>query len=153
MFGGLWGGCWVFCCFCNFGTFFFLYLFILFIHLGCLGLVVAHGLSCSAARGILVSRPGIEPASPALQGRFLTTGPPGKSHWQIFLMFALIQWCGFSHLLLHSAHCDITCRKTSGRLHSTHERKERVIPGPPLRATDVIANVIATTVSLESDRP
>ena len=31
------------------------------------------------ACGILVPRPGIEPSSPALQGRFLTTGSPGKS--------------------------------------------------------------------------
>ena len=38
--------------------------------------VVAHGLSCSAACGILVRGPGIEPMSPALQGGFLTTGPP-----------------------------------------------------------------------------
>ena len=40
----------------------------------------AHGLSsCPVACGILVPQPGIEPASPALEGRFLTTGPPGKS--------------------------------------------------------------------------
>ena len=39
---------------------------------------VAHGLNCSAACGILVPPPGIEPKSPALQGGFLTTGPPGK---------------------------------------------------------------------------
>ena len=45
--------------------------------------VVAHGLSCPTACGILVPRQGIEPASPALEGRFLTTGPPGKSP-QIF---------------------------------------------------------------------
>ena len=42
-------------------------------------LVVVPGLSCSAACGILVPRSGIEPMSPALQGRFLTTGPPVKS--------------------------------------------------------------------------
>ena len=30
------------------------------------------------ARGILVPGPGFEPASPALKGVFLTTGPPGK---------------------------------------------------------------------------
>ena len=41
--------------------------------------VVARGLSCPAACGILVSRPGIEPTSPALEGELLTTGPPGKS--------------------------------------------------------------------------
>ena len=29
--------------------------------------------------GVLVPRPGIEPMSPALEGRFVTTGPPGKS--------------------------------------------------------------------------
>ena len=36
-------------------------------------------LSCSAACGILVSQPGIEPVSPVLQGGFLTIGPPEKS--------------------------------------------------------------------------
>ena len=39
----------------------------------------AHRLSCPKACGILVPRPGIKPASPALAGGFLTTGPPGKS--------------------------------------------------------------------------
>ena len=43
-------------------------------------LVVARGFSCSKACGILVPQPGIEPASLALSGEFLTTGPPGKSH-------------------------------------------------------------------------
>ena len=32
------------------------------------------------ACGILVPQPRIEPESPALQGRFLTPGPPGKPH-------------------------------------------------------------------------
>ena len=41
--------------------------------------VVPRGLSCPTACGILVPRPGIEPASPALEGMFFTTGPPGKS--------------------------------------------------------------------------
>ena len=36
-------------------------------------------ISCSTACQILVSRPGIQSGSPALQGRFLTTGLPGKS--------------------------------------------------------------------------
>ena len=31
------------------------------------------------ACGILVSRLGIEPSPPALEGKVLTTGPPGKS--------------------------------------------------------------------------
>ena len=38
--------------------------------------VMMHGLSCPAARGILVPQPGIEPMSPALAGGFLTTRPP-----------------------------------------------------------------------------
>ena len=48
-------------------------------------IVVLRGLSCSKAHGILVPWPGIEPMSPALQGRFLTTGLPGKSLTPIFL--------------------------------------------------------------------
>ena len=46
-------------------------------HLG--SVIVARGLSCFTACGILVPWSGIEPTSPALQGGFLTTGPPGKS--------------------------------------------------------------------------
>ena len=42
-------------------------------------LVAVHRLSCPAACPILVPRPGIEPASPALEGGFFTTAPPGKS--------------------------------------------------------------------------
>ena len=46
--------------------------------------VAVHGLSCSSTCGIFVPRPGIKPASPTLQGKFLTPGPPGKSlHGQI----------------------------------------------------------------------
>ena len=41
--------------------------------------VAACGLSWSTACGILVPSPGFEPMSPALEGRFLCTGPPGKS--------------------------------------------------------------------------
>ena len=45
--------------------------------------VAAGRLGCPTARGILVSRPGLELASFALQGRFLTTGSPEKSQeWQ-----------------------------------------------------------------------
>ena len=38
----------------------------------------AHKLSCPVACGILVLHLGIKLKSPALEGRFLTTGPPGK---------------------------------------------------------------------------
>ena len=40
--------------------------------------VVAHGPSCSVACGL--PRPGLEPMSPALAGRFSTTAPPGKPY-------------------------------------------------------------------------
>ena len=42
--------------------------------------VVAHVLSYSAACGVLVPQPGIEPTFPALQGGFVTPGPPGNPH-------------------------------------------------------------------------
>ena len=38
------------------------------------------GLSCPAECGIFISPPGMEPSPPALQGGFLTAGPPKKSH-------------------------------------------------------------------------
>ena len=41
--------------------------------------VAAHGLSCCATCRVLGPQPGIKPASPALEGGFLITGPPGKS--------------------------------------------------------------------------
>ena len=40
----------------------------------------AQGLSFFTACGILVPQPETEPMSPALQGRFLTAGPPEQSH-------------------------------------------------------------------------
>ena len=43
-------------------------------HLG--SVVAAHELSGPLACRILVPRPGIKPTSSALEGRFLTTGPP-----------------------------------------------------------------------------
>jgi len=46
--------------------------------------VVAHRLSCLATCGVLVPRPGVEPA-PALAGGFLTTGPPGK-YWSLLIL-------------------------------------------------------------------
>ena len=42
-------------------------------------IVGMHGLSCPAARGLLVPQPGVEPMAPALEGKLPTTGPPEKS--------------------------------------------------------------------------
>ena len=46
---------------------------------------VACGLSCFTPREILAKR--IELMSPALQGGFLSTGPPGKSLYHFFFRF------------------------------------------------------------------
>ena len=51
-------------------------------HMG--SVVVAHGLNCPTACGILVPRSGMEHTSPTLEGRFLTTGPPRKSQGATF---------------------------------------------------------------------
>ena len=45
-------------------------------HVG--SIVAAYGFNCSAAHGISVLQPEIKLASLALQGGFLTTGPPQK---------------------------------------------------------------------------
>ena len=50
-------------------------------------------LSCPAACGILLTLPGIEHVSPALQGRFLTTVPPGKSTINYFLIKVYTLFC------------------------------------------------------------
>ena len=42
-------------------------------------IVGAHGLNWPVARGTLVVGPSSKLMSPALAGRFLTTGPPGQS--------------------------------------------------------------------------
>ena len=57
----------------------FLFHFSVFVCLAVLGLSCGMWLSCPAACGILVPRPGIELSSPALEGRLSTTGLPGKS--------------------------------------------------------------------------
>ena len=62
-------GTWDLCC---------ILLNLLFWHLG--SVVAALRLSCPMACGILVPRPGVTPTSPALQGEFLTPGPPGSPH-------------------------------------------------------------------------
>ena len=46
-------------------------------------LFAACGFSCPMACGIF-PQTGTEPSSPALEGRFSTTEPPGKSHYILF---------------------------------------------------------------------
>ena len=56
--------------------------------------IAASMLSSSAACGILVPRPGIKLMYPALQGRFLTTGPPEKS--LSFYLGLSLSYCRYS---------------------------------------------------------
>ena len=56
--------------------------------------VGARALSCPEACGILVPRPRIEPASPALEGGFLPTGPPGKFQYHCLLSLTLAMLIG-----------------------------------------------------------
>ena len=52
-------------------------------------LVVACRPSCFVTCGILVPWPVIKRLSPVLQGRFLTTGPPGKSPDNVYCAYLL----------------------------------------------------------------
>ena len=58
----------------------------------------ACGLCCHKTFGILVPWPGIEPVSSALEGRFSTSGPLGKSPLARLncQVFQVIRWPGFS---------------------------------------------------------
>ena len=62
-------------------------------HVG-FSLVAVQGLNCPVTCGILVAQPGIEPVAPALEGGFLTTGPPGKSLLSRFLICILYSMLG-----------------------------------------------------------
>ena len=66
-----------------------------------------HGLHCSAACGILVPQPEVEPITPALQGGFLIPRPPGKSLVVIIYVSLISPNLG---LLLFSTHlCSACC--------------------------------------------
>ena len=52
--------------------------------------VAEYGLSCPTAGGVLVPQLGIEPAFPALQGGFLTTGPQGEFPKPLFSFICLL---------------------------------------------------------------
>ena len=52
------------------------------------GVVVLKHVSCSMWNPPgLGSEPGIEPVSPALAGKYLTTGPPGKFRKDLFIYY------------------------------------------------------------------
>lgn len=77
-----------------------------------------RGLRCSEACGTFVPWPRIKPRSPASQGRFLITGPPGKSpkyifdshfphdywYWTVFHVFF-----GYSYIFLYKVFRFFAC--------------------------------------------
>ena len=67
----------------------------------CWAFTVAHGFSCPEACGILLPWQGIKPKSPALEGRFLTTGPLWKSQNKVFYscLSLLCCWCACKTLI------------------------------------------------------
>ena len=73
--------------------------------------VVVHWLSCSAVCGILVPQSGVEPISPALQGRFLTPGLAGTSQ-SVILLESIVSQIIIPLLMLLMVCCDT--QKLSG---------------------------------------
>ena len=63
------------------------------------------GISCLVAYGVFVPCPGIKPVFPAMEGRFLSTGLPGKSHAPFnirhlhLFLYKLLCWLGYFQLL------------------------------------------------------
>ena len=76
-------------------------------HMG--SLVATHGLSCPTAHGLLAPQPGIEPVSPTLKGRFLTTGLLDSTIVSRFLLPHTPKGCYFPILWHHQWWCKI-CR-------------------------------------------
>ena len=71
----------------------------------------ALGLSCSMTCGILVLRPGIEPTSPGFQGRFFTTGPPGKPQYPgMYISSVNEKWKSLSHVWLFVTSWTVACQ-------------------------------------------
>ena len=86
------------------------------------GLCSNGGLSsCSAACGILVSRPGTEPVSPELEGRFLTTGPPGKSLVPHFPIRAPSCWASPTQISVQRSFWNDQSKKTQIWKIHTHK--------------------------------
>ena len=85
------------------------------------GLRSNGGLSSrSAVCGILVPRPGTELLSPELEGRFLTTGPPGKSLVPHFPIRAPSSWASPTQISVQRSFWNDQSKKhKSGKLTHT----------------------------------
>ena len=81
--------------------------------------------------------PGIEPIPLALQGGFLTTGPPGKPYVLLLLFFCII----FFILFFCCSHPPPGRRGGGACMHRTRPRPTQRPPGSPLPMAEVTVNV------------
>ena len=93
-----------------------------FFYLAVLGLSCDMWNPCYRARGILVPRPGIKLAYPALEGGFLTTGPPGRSQGHSSVNLRFEERC---YVLPFSV---IVEMHTCGELHTLSPKAKRRVP-------------------------
>ena len=104
----------------------------------CSTFILAHGFSSCGARaqqlwqvslvslrqvgGILTPRPGIKPMSPAVQGGFLTTGPPGNSYIYIYFFFSK---------RYENANLNISKLINSPQLYKNYFKSKSLVNTPP----------------------
>ena len=102
-------------------AFIFLFFKFIWVHQA---LVVTEGLSCPMACGILLPRAGTEPVSPALGGRFFTTGLSGKS---LILAFMRLGFSTCKRGVIFIAPLFIitkTCKQPKGPSWGTHTQTQ-----------------------------
>ena len=116
--------------------------------------------------GVLAARPGIKPTTPALEGQVLTTGPPGKFPFALFLTlhnnlchgaeYLLKSLKSFLRVPLSVKHKSIHIKiflytllshfplsnspyqkQLSKRLPPSHRKLSNTLPDPPARASIV----------------
>ena len=88
--------------------------------------------SCSAACGILVPGPGTELVSPELEGRFLTTGPPGKSLVPHFPIRAPSSWASPTQISVQRSFWNDQSKKHKSGKH-THTHTNLILSLPYLK--------------------
>ena len=100
--------------------------------------VVAHGPSRSAACGN-PPRPGLEPVSPALAGRFSTTAPPGKPPFHILSsgQFTFIDLLGSRRSLGTESH-----KELESEVVNWPTQRNPPLRGPTLFVTDQSSGTI-----------
>ena len=108
--------------------------------------IVAHGLSCPVTWNLPGS--GIEPISPPLVGKFLNTGPPGKSHnslWSTCLVGDdnMLFWSITEHMMKESQLEWKTQGKKKGKISwQGYESLEWWIPSPSLNCILIFLFVV-----------